>query len=248
MSESLKKALLILDALRDSEMDLSARDLTGVIGLPKSTTQRLLQVLEESQMAAQDPLTKKYRLGPHTLALGTAYRERLDLRNVALPKMRRLRDDTGETIGLSIAVRLQRMFIEEVQSQSELRIHSELGRPYPIWMGAPGRVLLSGLPNGDLQWVLDQAGERAWRVADPPTREGLLERLEQIRRTGHDFARNETLQAVSALAVPIHDASGAVIAALSVSGPTDRMNGSTMDRLVPLAGRAATSISQAMGH
>lgn len=248
MSESLRKALSILDALRDSDTDLSARDLTEVVGLPKSTAQRLLQVLEESQMAVQDPVTKKYRLGPHTLALGTAYRDRLDLRNVALPEMRRLRDDTGETIGLSVAIRLERMFIEEVQSQSELRIHSELGKPYPLWMGAPGRVLLSGLPEAELEWVLEQAGDRAWGLSDPPTREGFLERLEQVRRRGHEFARDETVQAVSALAVPVRDASGTVIAALSVSGPTGRMDTDTMNRLVPVTERAAAAVSRAMGH
>lgn len=247
MSESLRKALLILDVLRDSDVDLSARDLAGRIGLPKSTAQRLLQALEQAQMAVQDPVTRKYRLGPHTLTLGMAYRDRLDLRNVALPHMRRLRDATQETVGLSVAIGDTRMFVEEVQSPSELRAHTELGQPYPIWTGAPGRILLAGMPEHELARVLDQASERAWRSIDPPTREGLVKALDLIRERGHDRARDETIPGISAIAVAVRDATGRVVAALSVSGPTARMTPEVMDGMLPHALDAASAISHLLG-
>lgn len=247
MSESLRKALLILDALRDSATDLSARELAAQLGVPKSTAQRLLQTLEEGQMAVQDPISKKYRLGPHTLTLGMAYRDRLDLRNVALPHMRWLRDATDETIGLSVAIGTTRMFVEEVQSQSELRAHSELGQPYPLWTGAPGRVLLADLPDPDLAAVLDQADEQAWSPVDPLTREGLVKELTQIRHRGHARASDETINGISAIAAPVREASGAVAGALSVSGPTARMSSATMDEIVPSALDAAAAITRALG-
>lgn len=247
MSESLRKALLILDALRDSDTDLSARDLASSLDITRSSAQRLLQALEESNMAIQDAATRKYRLGPHTLTLGMAYRERLDLRNVALPHMRRLRDQTDETIGLSVAIGLERMFIEEVQSQSELRAHSELGRPYPLWTGAPGRVLLSDLTGDALDRVLDRADNGAWSAVEPSTRQGFVKALEEIRGRGHERACDETIIGISAVAVPVRDASGDVVAALSVSGPTARMGSATMDVIVPYASAAATAISRALG-
>lgn len=247
MSESLRKALLILDVLRDSEVDLSARDLAGRIGLPKSTAQRLLQALEQAQMAVQDPVTRKYRLGPHTLTLGMAYRDRLDVRNVALPHMRLLRDATQETVGLSLPFGHTRMFVEEVQSQSELRAHSELGQPYPIWTGAPGRVLMAGMTEGQLARVLDQADERAWRPLDPPTREGLVKALELIRDRGYDRARDETLPGISAVAAPVRDAAGQVVAALSVSGPTARMTPEALESIAPRTVEVAVGISRALG-
>lgn len=247
MSESLRKALLILDALRDSEADLSARDLAARLGLPKSTAQRLLQTLEQSRMATQDPVTKKYGLGPHTLTLGMAYRDRLDLRNVALPHMRRLRDAVEETVGLSVAVGATRMFIEEVPSQSELRAHSELGQPYPLWMGAPGRVLLADLADDELGRILDQAGESAWRAVTPATRDGYLSNLAVIRDRGHDRACDESIVGISAVAVPVRDADGRASAALSVSGPTARMAPATMDSMLPEVLLAAAAISRALG-
>jgi IclR family acetate operon transcriptional repressor len=247
VSESLRKAMLILDELCGSETELSARELAGRLDVPKSTAQRLLRSLEDAQMAEQDPVTRKYRLGPRTLTLGMAYRHRLDLRNVALPHMRRLRDATDETIGLSVAIDDTRMFIEEVQSQSELRAHSELGQPYPIWTGAPGRVLLAYMPQEGLGRILGRADDQAWRPIDPPTREGLLAALRQIVRQGFECARDETIRGISAVAVPVTDATGLVVAALSVSGPTHRMTGDMMDSVVPRARETGAVISRALG-
>lgn len=247
MSEALRKAMLILEALRESEDDLSARELATLVDLPKSTAQRLLQSLEESRMAVQDPVSRKYRLGPRTLTLGMAYRERLNLRNVALRHMRALRDATDETIGLSVAIGHERMFIEEVQSQSELRAHSELGYPYPLWTGAPGRVLLAHLPATEVDGVLDGADESAWKVVEPPDREAFVARLATIRQQGHDRAFDETITGVSAIAVPVRDASSPIAAALSVSGPSSRMSSEEMDNILPVTRQAADEISRALG-
>ncbi|TCP43419.1 IclR family transcriptional regulator [Tamaricihabitans halophyticus] len=247
MSEALRKAMLILDELRRDPDDLSARELAIRLDVPKSTVQRLLQSLEEARMTVQDPTSRKYRLGPHTLTLGMAYRERLDLRNTALPHMRALRDVTDETVGLSVAVGTERMFIEEVQSQSELRAHSELGYPYPLWTGAPGRVLLAHLAAGEVESVLRTASDQPWQAIGLANREAFHERLAEIRRTGHDRAFDESINGVSAIAIPVRDASARVAAALSVSGPSARMSPEEMNRILPEAVTAADKISRALG-
>lgn len=247
MSEAIRKAMLVLDALRESTEDLSARELATRVDLSKSAIQRLLQSLEESQMTTQDPVSRKYRLGPRTLTLGMAYRERLDLRNAALPHLRALRDATDETIGLSMAVGAERMFIEEVQSQSELRAHSELGYPYPLWTGAPGRVLLAHLPATEIEDILHEAGDRPWRSIGLPDQRSYLARLTRIRESGHDRAFDETINGVSAMAVPVRDASARVAAALSISGPSGRMSEREMNHILPEALAAATKISRALG-
>jgi len=247
LSETLRKAMMILDELRLSDHGLSARELATKVDLPKSTVQRLLQSLEEARMTVQDPASRKYALGPKTLTLGMAYRERLDLRNAALPHMRALRDLTNETIGLSVVVGHERMFTEEVQSQSELRAQTELGVPYPLWQGAPGRVLLAHLPAGQIDDVLAGAGDQAWRSVGLADREALAERLAAIRRDGHDRAFDETIAGVSAIAAPVRDASGRVAAALSLSAPSGRMGPAAMDRVLPEVATAAEKISGALG-
>lgn len=247
MSESLRKAMSILDALHEHEAALSVRELAEMLELSKSTTQRLLRSLEEARLTVQDAGTRKYRLGPKTLTLGMAYRDRLDLRNVALPHMRTLRDATDETVGLSIVVGHERMFTEEVQSQSELRAHSELGYPYPLWTGAPGRVLLAYLPAAQARSALERADEPAWRSLGLPSKQALHDRLNTIRHTRHDRAFDETINGVSALAVPVLDATTNIAAALSISGPSARMGNNEMDRMLTATHTAAEHISRALG-
>lgn len=246
MGGTVSKAIAVLDALRDSPHALGAREIAARSGLAKSSVQRLLTELEQLQLAVQDPTSRKYRLGPHTLTLGMAYRDRLDLRNLALPHMRALRDATQETIGLSVRIGQTRMFIEEVQSQSELRAHSELGQPYPIWMGAPGRVLLAGMTDEALDRLFEPVAESGTGM-DPPIPADLLDELAEVRRRGHARARDETIPGISAVAVPIYDAAGQVTAALSVSGPTARMSEPTMQQVVRAAAEAAATISHQLG-
>lgn len=247
MSESLHKAVRILDVLQQTEVDVSARELATRIGLPKSTVQRLLQSLEEAQLAVQDPTSRKYRLGPRTLSLGMAYRDRLDLRNIALPQMRGLRDTTDETVGLSMAFGSERMFIEEVQSQSELRAHTELGHPYPLFTGAPGRVLLAERTDTDVSEILATAGDLPERGVRPPKPHDFRRALAEVREQGHARAFDETINGVSAIAVPIRDHTGSVTAALSVSGPTGRMRDTAMAEILPHALAAASVIGRALG-
>lgn len=246
MSESLRKAMLILDMLRDSTEDVSARELAARLDVPKSTVQRLLQSLEEFQMAVQDTRSRKYHLGPRTLSLGIAYRRRLDLRNTALPHMRALRDEVGETVGLSIAVGSERMFIEEIASQAELRVHSELGFPYPLWMGAPGRVLLAEREPAEREQALAGAAASTTRTHAPTAAE-LHQQLDAVRAAGYARAFDETLAAVSALAAPVRDASGQVVAALSVSAPSARMDTATMESVLPRLRSTAADIGRALG-
>ncbi|MGH3742876.1 MAG: IclR family transcriptional regulator [Micromonosporaceae bacterium] len=247
MSESLRRAVQILDALSSEPDELSARELAARINLPKSTAQRLLQSLEELDLAEQNPRTRKYRLGPRTLTFGMAYRSRLDIRAVALPHMVRLRDLTGETVGLSAPVGQERMYLEQVPSRSELRRTAEVGRPYPLWTGAPGRVLLAALDDAEVERVLARAGDEALRVLRPRTREAFFDAVEKVRRQQYAMGYEETIAGVNTVAAPIHDGGDTVIAALSVSGPSLRFTGEVMDGVLPDLRETAAAVSRALG-
>ncbi|BCJ34774.1 IclR family transcriptional regulator [Actinocatenispora thailandica] len=247
MSESLRRGVELLEALRTADAGLGVRELAARVGLPKSTVARLLKTLDDCQLASQDQATRRYRLGPRTLALGAAYQAGLDLRRIAVGPMRRLRDLTGETVGLSVALGAERMFIEEVQSVSELRTTSELGHPYPIWAGAPGRVLVAGMAAEQRATALADAGPDAWRMATPPSPDGLGALLERIRADGYATASNESVPGVSAVAAPVHDFAGTVVAALSISGPSGRFTDAARHDALPELFATARTITAALG-
>ncbi|SDT41913.1 IclR family transcriptional regulator [Microlunatus soli] len=240
------KAIVVLQALRRIADGASARQLSTQIGLPRSTVQRLLSTLAESGMVIQDAATQTYRIGPQALLIGLGYRRGLDLVSLARPQLLRARDQLGETVGLSVRVGDSRVFIDEAQSLQPLRFASELGRQYPLWSGASGRILLLGLTSDELSEVLADESYRAavFRAVDVDDRSELLQ---AARRDGYAVARNETIENVSSVAVPILDPAGRVAAALSVSGPTPRLDDERIERARAVLTAAATEISRGLG-
>ncbi|MGH3322346.1 MAG: IclR family transcriptional regulator [Streptosporangiaceae bacterium] len=247
MSESLRRGIQILEALRTSSTHLSARELAVRIGLPKSTVQRLLHTLEACDMATQDPRSRKYHLGPHTLTLGMAYRSRVDLRGIALPHMTRLRDLTGETVGLTVPVGGDRMYLEQVQSRSELRTTAPVGHPYPLWTGAPGRVLLASRADAEIADMLRQVGRPAPRAMDPPTEDAFWAAIAGVRDQGYATAFEETIPGISTVAAPVRDDTGTVVAALSIAGSSVSFDREAMTGVLAGLLRSADAITAELG-
>jgi IclR family acetate operon transcriptional repressor len=246
---SVMKAVAILDCLAGAQEELGIRDLAQRVGLPKSTTFRLVQTLERARLLSQDGRTQRYSLGERTLEFGMAYLRRADVRTVSLPVMRRLREATGETVGLSVRTGFTRTYIEQLESPHQLRTQVELGRPFPLHLGAPGKLLLAYMGDDEIVAVLDQVERSSppGAASQPTSRQEVLERLAEIRRRGHSLAFGETIEGLTTIAAPIRNVEGSVVAALSVSGPTSRFSEPAREQARTLLIDAARQISQHLG-
>lgn len=240
------KAVTLLKALRLSADGGSARELAATTQIPRSTVQRTLSTLARTGMVEQDPTDARYRIGPQALLIGLGYRQGLSLVSVARPLMLRLRDATGETVGLSVQVGDARVFVDEVQSRAPLRFTSELGRLYPLWSGANGRVLMMDLAAAERERILVDRS-LADAVFDPLPLERERDALDRVRTDGYAMAVNETIADVSSIAAPVRDASSRVIAALSVSGPTERLTRARLDQIRSQIVERAAHLSEALG-
>lgn len=248
MSEMVRRAAETLDVLARGDEKLSVREIAAECGLSKSAVQRILSGLVESGLAMQDPVTRRYGLGPRTLVLGTAYQRSIDLRRTALPHMTRLRDLTGETVGLSVAVGDELLHVEQVESLSELRRSFEIGRTLPLWCGAPSRVLLADMPRDQVERIAGDRRPAAVVPAAPPTAEELLASVAASRRQGYGVARGETIEGVNTVAAPVRGADGRTVATISVTGPASRMDDDRIARLVPDLLRCVEAVSTALGY
>jgi IclR family acetate operon transcriptional repressor len=248
MSESLRRAVHTLDTLARAETDLSIREIAESTEVSKSAVQRLLSSLVETGLAVQDPATRKYGLGPRTLVLGTAYQRRIDLRSVALPHMSRLRDLTGETVGLSVRVGDELLHVEQVESASALRRSFEIGRTLPLWCGAPSRLFLADLADEEAASVVRSRRSSAIVPADPPTADELLASVRVCRERGFALAFGETLAGVNTVAAALHGADGRVAATLSITGPSTRLDEEALLRWVPLLQETGSTVSALLGH
>ncbi|WP_345609812.1 IclR family transcriptional regulator [Pseudonocardia adelaidensis] len=249
MSELLRRAVQVLEVLRVSDDALSIRQVADRAGLSKSTVQRLLRELVDTDLAGQDPVTQRYRLGPRTLALGVAYQRRLNLRQAALPHMGRLRDAAGETVGLTVAFGGdQMMHIEQLESVSELRATFDIGRPLPLWSGAPSRLFLAARPDEDIRRILDQHDPSEITPINPPEPAALFADVQNVRAQGYAVAVEETLPGVSTLSAPIRAAGADLVATLSLTSPSSRLTEDAIRSLLPELLRTARAISADLGH
>lgn len=246
--ESVLKAVRVLEHLGEASDGLGARELAQWMGEPKSTVQRLLQTLEVCQMVAQDPVSQRYQLGPRTLQLGMVCLRRVDVRRAALPVMHALRDATGETVGLNIRVGDARMYIEQVESPHQLKAKAELGAPYALHTGSPGRVLLAFLPQAEIERILDGARLDPRTDEAPRTKAEILDRLASIREQGSAVAFGETIVGLNTIAAPVRNHLGEVAAALSVSGPAARFGPEQMDEVRTRLLAAAAEVSLTLGY
>ena len=139
----LQRAVQLLDVLQTADEGLSIRQIGERAELSKSAVQRILRELVETGLVVQDSTTRRYELGPRLLALSATYHRRLNVRQVALGHMTRLRDETGETVGLTIRTGEQIMHIEQAESPRDLRASFEIGQRLPLWSGAPSRLFLA---------------------------------------------------------------------------------------------------------
>jgi DNA-binding IclR family transcriptional regulator len=247
MSELLRRAVQVLEVLRASDRALSIRQVADQAGVSKSTVQRLLRELTATELVAQDRATQRYHLGPRTLALGTAYQKRLDVRQVALGYMTKLRDATGETVGLSVGYGDQLMHIDQVESESTLRARFDIGRPLPLWSGAPSRLLLAERDDHTVYRIVAAHEQGDVDPVHPPTPEQLLTDVATARDLGYALAVEETLPGVSTLSGPIRDATGVLVATLSLTSPTTRLTEPAIEQLLPQLLTIASQISRDLG-
>ncbi len=247
MSESLRRAVQTLDALARAESALSIREIADAVDVSKSAVQRILSSLVETGLAVQDPGSRRYGLGPRTLVLGTAYQKKLDLRSVALPHMTRLRDLTGETVGLSVRVGDELLHIEQVESLSALRRSFEIGRTLPLWCGAPSRLFLADLPEAEMREILRRRRTSAIVPADPPTAKQLAASVQECRARGYATAYGETIAGVNTVAGPVRGADGSVVATLSITGPSTRLDEAALTRWAALLLETTGLVSTLLG-
>jgi DNA-binding IclR family transcriptional regulator len=248
VSESLQRAVRTLDALARAETDLSIRELADEVGVSKSAVQRLLSSLLESGLAVQDPVSRRYGLGPRTLVLGTAYQRRIDLRSVALRHMVHLRDLTGETVGLSVRVGDELLHVEQVESASALRRSFEIGRTLPLWCGAPSRLFLADLPDAEVREILRRRRPAAVVPAAPPTARSMAAAVREARERGFAVAYGETIAGVNTVATGLTGADGRVAATLSVTGPSTRWDAAAIEQWTPQLLETTAAVSDRLGH
>lgn len=246
----LDRAIQILAVLSDGELH-SLTDLSERVKLSSSTTFRILSNLHYHHYVQRDEQSGTYKLGLACLELARAYSESNDLRLTALSELEALRDATKETVHLAVLDRNQVVYLDKLPGLHAIGImSSQIGRRAPAYCTGLGKVLLAYQP--DRQSIRDYFEQRGlYRFTDATVQsiDALMAELDEIEQRGYAFDRGEHELEVRCVAAPIFDINGRAIAAISISGPSSRLDPLEQNReIIEQVLKSAHLISAKLGY
>jgi DNA-binding IclR family transcriptional regulator len=241
-TQSVVRAIIVLKTLAKSTESYGITELGTATGLSKATVFRLLGALETEGMVSRDSTSGSYRLGPELITLGASALSTANLRSVAHDQLTRLSQETGETSTLEVLLSGEVLILDEVQGRFLLGTTPEIGRHWPAHATSTGKLLLAFAPPLPTTMRLVKSGPRTI-----VSRTELAKELARVRRVGYAIAVDELEAGFVALAAPIRNHTGAVVAAMSINGPAVRLTAARRkDLLTPLCD-AAGRVSRALG-
>lgn len=246
-AQSVSRAIALLKAFRDSQPEWTLGDLAAHVGLNKATAHRLLAALEAEQLIVRNAQTGGYRLGPELIALGGSAMRSNDLRTVSRPLLEELAAETGETVTLEVLSGAEVVIVDEVSSRHLLGLSQDVGARLPAHATSTGKLLVA-LLGGAAEQALFAAPLPALAARTATTPEALRRDFARIRTQGYATTHGELEAGFAAVAAPIFDAAGAVVASVSLGGPDSRLRAETLARVVELTTRTARTISARLGY
>jgi len=242
-TQSIDRASQLLVHVVEGDEAPTVGELAQLSGLPKSTTSRLVAALERQGLVQRDPGRGTISPGPVLLRYASKEASAPDLVEFAAPALERLAAASGETSNLGVATPTAVEMLDQRDSRHILGSTNWVGQRVPHHGSVIGKVFLAAgtvpLPVGPLERLAPRT------ITDPAE---LRRDLERTRSRGYATAVDELELGLWAVAAPVRDAGGTVVAALSVSGPTVRLHEGLLDELGRLVLDEASTLSIRIGY
>ena len=247
---STERVTEIISFLASDKKSHSLSEIPNQLGISKTTAHRIVTSLEKLRWLERDSVTKKYRLGPALLQIGLSALSQLDISSISLRYLEKLHGETNESTMLTLRLGLERVFIEQIVSDAELRMVAELGKRYPLWCGAQGKVILAYLKEEEQNSVINkmiQSGYKKTASGEPVNIDNLRKQLEEIRVQGFATSFGERVPGSTAVASAIFGHTGRVLGAISIAGAMQRFSVDIIKHYGDLVRKAAAAISEELG-
>jgi DNA-binding IclR family transcriptional regulator len=248
LTQSVLKALDILECLAAADRPLSTQEIARRCGLPRPTAYRLLTTLLTRDYVAACPDSGRYQVGAKVLSLGNNFLDRLDLPELARADLRELSMAAGETVHLGVLDGIEVLYVGKVDGPQSVRMHSTIGARSPLYSTAMGKAILAFLPLEQRMALLDQITLIPRTPKTIIDRGTLVEHLELVRTQGFAVDDVENEEGIRCVGAPVFDHTGYVKAAVSISGPAFRLSSSRLQELAQPAIKAGMAISNKLGY
>lgn len=245
--QSLSRGLTLLERLAAAEGGVGLVDLAQRVGLPPSTTYRLLGTMEKMGYVYQAGELGLWYVGLKAFVVGSAFLENRDLVAQSHHFLRRLMEQSGETANLAVPDDYEAVFVDQVQCREMMRMIVKLGSRVPLHASGVGKALLAAMSDDRVNDTLHQKGLARITPNTIHTPAKLWSELQNIRRQGFSYDDEEHALGLRCLAAAIYDQFGEPIAAISIAGPKPRVPDERVMELGVLVARTAKAITESMG-
>ncbi len=247
--KSLLKGLTILDAFTPQNVKLGFQELVLKTGLPKTTVFRFLHTLALHDYLSFDSKSHKYFLGPKAILWGFTVFSSLDLRELALPYMEKLAEETGQNVNLGILDDTDVIFIERIRKNNIIDINLHIGSRLNLYQTSIGRALLAFSNQKKIGSILNKLLKNPEAMVHIGQEgEKLIKLLKEIRHKGYALSDEEFIKGIRSIAAPIFNAQGDVEGAINIPVFTHTVSRKELiKRYVPLLLDTVEKISTARG-
>lgn len=218
------RTLLILEVLGKSDQPMTATQINESLGLPKQTVHRLCSTLEENGFISRHGSSRRFQVARRLRELGVGLlhnsSDHIALRQI----LEEIASETRETVNFVVPENSGMRYLDRVETDWAFRIQLPIGSNVPFHCTASGKCYLASLSPKACKAIVASLmlDERTPHTITNP--DALIKELTQIRRQGYSLDREEFMEGMVALAVPVTDSDGRFIAAIAVHGPTQRMS------------------------
>jgi len=238
------RLLLVLEEVAKSGVPVTPTDVNASLGLPKPTIHRLFATLEDEGFLQRDMDGRTYSPGPRMRNLASGILSSLRIRTARLAILRQLSREIGETCNITLPDRNDMIYLERVETEWPLRIQLPPGTHVPFHCTASGKMYLSSLTPSHLDLYLKAADLRQHTPNTITDRAALRAEIGHIKQRGYSRDREEFMLDMVALAVPILDPHGRLMATLSFHAPTQRFSADSVLECLDALRTASAALSR----
>lgn len=245
--QSVDRAISVLEILAQRG-EAGVSEVAAEIDVHKSTAFRLLGALEARGLVEQAGERGKYRLGFGIVRLAGAVTGRIDITQQGRPVCERLAEEIGETVNIAVMQKHYAINLYQVRGPGAVSAYNWVGQLTPLHATSSGKILLAHLPAKERAALLADAGLKKVTPHTLTAKAKLERNLAEARELGYAWTLEELEIGLHAMAAPVRNRDGEVIAALSASGPSYRFTEERMHELAPVLLKGAEEISHRMGY
>ena len=240
------KFMAVLQLIGDRPRQYGMADLCKTSGLPRATVYRIVDALRAEGLVAEAQPGNTFVLGPRLINLASRSWESFDLRTIAQPAIKQLRDETGETVHLAVPGGLEMVYIDKLESPQAVRMTSRIGTRITLYSSSVGKAYLAALTPAERDDLLGMITFNRYTPHTITQRKALEAELKATLKRGYSLDREETELEIRCLGAAIVDAAGRPVGGISVSVPKYRYDKAVEARLSKMVRQCADTIAAQM--